>query len=366
MSKDYSKLAFALALAVAGMGGATLGQAQTNAPATKPAALFADTVVAKGKGFEIKRSQLDEAVISFKANLAARGQNVPPEHAAMLEQQMLDQLIRLQLILGHATDADRTAGKALAAKRLENIKTRAGSEENLGRQLKSVGMSLEDLSKKIGEEAVAETAVERELSVKVTDDEIKKFYEENPGKFEKPEQVRASHVLLSIKDATGGDLPEDKKKEKRAVAEDVLKRAKSGEDFAKLAKEYSEDPGSKEKGGEYTFGRGAMVPEFESAAFSLKTNQVSDIVTTQFGYHIIKLSEKIPAKKVELAEASDDIKDFLKQTALQKQLPAYLEKLKSEAKVEILDEKLKAKNTGLPDGHPPIDSDAQPDAKPEK
>ena len=81
--------------------------------------------------------------------------------------------------------------------------------------------------------------------------------------------------------------------------EGLLKRARAGEDFAKLAKEYSEDPGSKDKGGEYKFPRGQMVPEFEAAAFSLGTNQVSDIVTTRFGYHIIKLSEKIPARKVE-------------------------------------------------------------------
>jgi len=359
-------MALALLLAGSAAGLPALAQDQTNAAAKKPGELFADVVVAKGKGFEIKRSQLDEALISFKANLAARGQDVPQEHMAMFEQQMLDQLIRLQLILGHATDADRATAKGLTAKRVETIKTRAGSDENLVRQLKSVGMTLDDLTKKIGEEAVAETTVERELSVKVSPDEIKKFYDENPAKFERPEQVRASHVLLSIKDATGGDLPDDKKKEKKAKAEEVLKRAKAGEDFAKLAKEFSEDPGSKDKGGEYTFGRGAMVPEFESAAFSLKTNQVSDIVTTQFGYHIIKLSEKIPAKKVDLAEASDDIRDYLKQTTVQKQLPPYLEKLKAEAKVEILDEKLKPKETDLPQGHPAIDTGAKPDAKTDK
>ena len=84
---------------------------------------------------------------------------------------------------------------------------------------------------------------------------------------------------------TGAELPEDQKKAKRKLADDLLKRARAGEDFAKLAKEYSEDPGSKEKGGEYPpFPRGQMVPEFEAAAFSLNTNQVSDVVTTSYGY----------------------------------------------------------------------------------
>ena len=135
------------------------------------------------------------------------------------------------------------------------------------------------------------------------------------------------------------------------------KRAKDGEDFAKLAKEFSEDPGSKDKGGEYKFPRGQMVAEFEAAAFSMKTNQISDIVTTQFGYHIIKLSEKIPAQKVELAKVSQDIKDYLKGQAVQKELPKYMEKLKKEADVQILDEKLKPVPPalgGVLPGQPPV------------
>ena len=146
--------------------------------------------------------------------------------------------------------------------------------------------------------------------------------------------------------------------------EDLLKRARDGEDFAKLAKEYSEDPGSKDKGGEYKFARGQMVPEFEAAAFSLKTNQVSDIVNSSYGYHIIKLSEKIPAQKVEFAEAAADLKEGLAQQAMQKELPDYIQKLRKEAGVEILDEKLRPTETsampGLPGDQPP----AQPVKKP--
>src|SRR5207248_9897523 len=121
---------------------------------------------------------------------------------------------------------------------------------------------------------------------------------------------------------------EVQKTAKHKQLEGILKRAREGEDFAKLAKEYSEDVVSKEKGGEYTFPRGQMVPEFEAAAFSLNTNQISDIVTTQFGYHIIKLSEKIPAKKMEFAKVAPDIKEGLKQQAMQKLIPDYMDKLK--------------------------------------
>jgi len=200
----------------------------------------------------------------------------------------------------------------------------------------------------------------------VTDEQIKKYYDENPARFEQPEMVRASHILLGTLDpTTRAELPEDKKQAKKKQMEDILKRAKAGEDFAKLAKEFSEDPGSKDKGGEYTFPRGQMAPEFETAAFALGTNQISDIVTTQFGYHIIKLSEKKPAHTVALADVTKEIKEGLTQQEVQKQIPDYFEKLKKEANVEILDEKLKAKESP-PAAEKPVEKPAEkPAAKPE-
>jgi peptidyl-prolyl cis-trans isomerase C len=315
-------------------------------PAVKNADLFGSEIVAKGKGFEIKRGQLDDALVSIKSTAVSRGQVIPPDQMTMFEQQVLDRLIQLQVLLTKATDVDRTKGKETSDKRIEAIRTRAGSEETLNRQLKSVGLSPEDLKKNMTDEATAEAVVERELKISVTDADVKKFYDDNPAKFEQAEMVRASHILLTTKDPNSAtELTDDQKKAKRKQMEGLLKRARDGEDFAKLAKEYSEDPGSKEKGGEYTFPRGQMVPEFEAAAFSLKTNQVSDIVTTQFGYHIIKLNEKIPAKKVDFDKVSSDIKDYLKAQQTQKQLPEYISKLKKEAGVEILDEKLKPKET---------------------
>ena len=323
--------------------------AQTNAaappkPAIKPSDLFADNVVAKGKGVEVKRGQLDEALVSIKSTAVARGQAIPPEETTRVEQQVLDRMIQIQLLVAMASDADKVKGQETSAKRFENIKTRAVTDEALNRQLKSVGMSQEELRSRMLEEATAETVLERQLKITVTDDEVKKFYDDNPARFEQPEMVRASHILLNTRDTvTGVELPEDKKEAKRKLMEDILKRARAGEDFAKLAKEFSEDSFSKDKGGEYTFPRGQMAPEFEAAAFSLNTNQISDIVTTQFGYHIIKLSEKIPAKKMELAKVAPDLKEGLKQQAIQKQLPDYMEKLKKDAGVEILDERLKPK-----------------------
>lgn len=329
------------ALAAHAQSGTQSAEAATK-PAAKSGDLFPDAVVAKGKGFEIKRSQLDDAAITVKANLAAQGRMLTPEETTGVERQVLDRLIQLQVLLSKATDADKAKGKETGQKRFEDIKKRAPSEESFNRQLKAAGLTPEALQKRIIEEATAEAALERELKISVSDEDAKKFYDDNPAKFEQPEMVRASHILIGTRDAaSGAEMSEDAKKEKKKLAEEVLKKARDGADFAKLAKEYSDDPGSKDKGGEYTFPRGQMVPEFEAAAFSMKTNQISDIVTTQFGYHIIKLNEKLPAKKVELAKVSDDIKQYLKNQQLQKLLPDYMKKAREEANIQILDPNLK-------------------------
>lgn len=355
------KYAFALLLAATCLApvpgrsaAAPAADTAANPPKAKSPDLFADTVVARGKGFEIKRSQLDDEVIRLKAMAAARNQSVPPEQSSLLEKQVLEQLIQIQLLQSKATDADKAAGKELADKRLAEARSQLGSDEAFDRRLKSEGLTREQLMSKWIDAGTAETVVKRELKPTVTEDEAKKYYEDNTARFEEPEKVRAAHILLSTRDpATNAELPEDKKAAKRKQIDDLLKRARAGEDFGKMAREFSDDPGSKEKGGEYTFPRGQMMPEFEAAAFALNTNQVSDIVTTPYGFHIIKLYEKIPAHKEPYAGldtrtlyakpdgAKATIKDVLSDTAMQKQFPDFMRKLRKDAGVEILDDKLK-------------------------
>lgn len=123
-------------------------------------------------------------------------------------------------------------------------------------------------------------------------------------------KVRARHILFSTMDENRQPLSDEKKAEVKKKAEEVLKKIQSGQDFEELVKEHSEDPGSKDNGGEYTFTRGQMVKEFEEAAFSLEEGKVSDLVETTYGYHIIKLEEKISAT-VEEIDAIKDREKFL-------------------------------------------------------
>ena len=357
------------ALATSLVAASTSNAADTNksSGSSKIEALLGDPVIAKGKGVEIKRSQLDAEMLNVQAMANARRQQIPADQMVLIEREKLNDLIGFQLLLKKSNDADLAKGKeqfekALARLKKDNKLTDEEFVEKLSTQLKIQNLTRAEWDKQRIDQITVAAVLERELKVNITDADAKKFYDENPSKFEQPEQVRASHVLISTRDMeTGTEFTEEQKKAKRKVADDVRKRAAAGEDFAKLAKEFSEDPGSKDTGGEYTFPRGKMVPEFEAAAFSLNTNQVSDVVTTQFGYHIIKLSEKMPAKMTSLAEVSDDLKEALKSQELQKQLrdTDFMEKLMKEAGVEILDEKMKK----LDELMPKADKSEKPEAK---
>jgi len=315
-----------------------------SSPAVKPSDQSANTIVAKGKGVEVKRGQLDEAVLKVKANADAQGQAIPPEQIAMVEPNVLDNLIQTQILMSRATDGEKAKAREDATRNLQDAKTNAPSEEAFNARLKAMGTSQDQIVKALAEQSTAEAVLVRELKINITDADIKKFYEDptNAPHFQQPEMVRASHILLMTRDPkTNQELSQAEKDARHKTMEGLLKRARAGEDFASLAKEFSEDPGSKDKGGEYTFPRGRMKPEFESAAFALKPNEVSDIVTTSYGYHIIKLSEHIPARKVAFDKVAPRIKEHLTQQELASLAPEYLAKARKDANVEILDEKLK-------------------------
>ncbi|MGA2242860.1 MAG: peptidylprolyl isomerase [Verrucomicrobiota bacterium] len=346
---------FAAALFALPRVNAASANAATNAPASTAAnvnsqaamtALFGDPVIAKGKGFEIKRSELDGVITGIKSAAAARGQTIPPGQMTQIESQLFDRLIQNQLLLQKATDADRTNGAQKASLQMSTLLERFGSQELLDRQMKAAGMTVAELRSKLTQENTAQAVKIRELSVTVTDAETRQFYDDTNhlANFEQPEMVHLCDILLlTVDPTTRAPLSADQQKAKRKRADDLLKRARSGESFTNLAVQYSEDPGVKDNGGELPpISRDQMSPELAAAAFSLTNNQISDVIELPYGYHIIKLLDKTPAKKVDYATVAPKIKDFLAQQKTEKLAPAYFEKLRKAADVQILDANLKA------------------------
>jgi peptidyl-prolyl cis-trans isomerase D len=166
---------------------------------------------------------------------------------------------------------------------------------------------------------------------KISDADVQAYYDAHKDSYAVPEQVKARHILISV--PQGSDAKTDAAA--KAKAEDVLKKVKAGGDFAALAKEYSDDPGSKDSGGELgTFGRKKMVPAFEKAAFALQAGQTSDLVKTDFGYHIIQVEQHDQAHMKPVSEVKADIVPLLEQQKLGAAEQAYAGQLAAQAKTE--------------------------------
>ena len=168
--------------------------------------------------------------------------------------------------------------------------------------------------------------------VEVSEEDIKAYYESHKDEFKTPEMVRSRHILIK----TDPSASDNDKKNAKEKAEDILKKIKSGEDFAKLASDISDDTGSKPKGGELGFfPKGRMVQSFEDAAFSLKPGEVSGIVETQFGYHIIKVEEKKEPGMEPFDTAKEKIKQKLLQERTKTKVTEFIEKAMKEANIEV-------------------------------
>jgi parvulin-like peptidyl-prolyl isomerase len=312
------------------------------APTARAQSLFGDKVVAKGKTFEIKSSEIEETYISYKANRVALNQPVPrsEEDIKKVEQDILDTLISARLLMQRATPEDRTNGLAQAAKFIEERMTNAPSEAAFKRQLRATGVTYEQFERQVQEQGIIKALVDRELRPKqaVMDSEIEKFYKDNPKMFEEPERWKVQHIFLGARDRTTKvEISDAQRVANAAKAKEIAARAKS-EDFTKLVKEFSEHTASKDTDGESTFFKGQMPPQFEAAVLSMKPGQVSDVIVTALGWHIIKSIEYTPAKLVELNAVKDRINDALLQDATQKALPAFVAELRKEAGVEVAPE----------------------------
>jgi parvulin-like peptidyl-prolyl isomerase len=332
---------------------AELSAATNSNPEDAMKALFGDPVIVKAKGFDIKQSELDEVMSGAKASAAARGQKLPPAVTAAI----LNQLITIHSLLQEATPADRAVGAAEAEEQYTNLVARFGSKEAFDRQLKAVGMTVEELRKKANDEATAKATLKRVLGVQATDAEAKAFFDKHQADFEQPETAEVRHILLmTIDPSTHDPLPTNAVAAKRKQMDDILKQIRDGADFATLAEKYSEDPGSKNNGGELPpFTRGQMVPEFETTAFGLTNNQVSDVITTQYGYHIIKMIKKSPAKQFayddKLPNSDQTVADVCKDQVVAEKIkqlaPDYMNKLRTKLDVQIVDPSLKALDDSL-------------------
>ena len=317
--------------AAAGTPQGTAAQVPATPPPPKPVPATLPTVVAKVNGEEIPRTEFEATIQNVERRA---GRPVPPEQRDQVYRGVLDDLIALRLLKQEVGRRQVTATDAEMAEAMKQLRQQFPTEAAFKQALTAQNMTIEQLREETRTQVLVSKMLEHEvgsqIAVKPTD--ISAFYEKNPDKFRQPESVHASHVLITVPD---GAAPATKAAA-RAKAEDVLKQARAGVDFAKLARTYSDD-GSKQRGGDLGFfPKGQMVPAFEAVAFALAPNQISDVVESPFGFHVIKVIEKRPAQSVPFAEVAPRIEQYLKQEKQQEKTKAFVDSLRAKGSVQVL------------------------------
>jgi peptidyl-prolyl cis-trans isomerase C len=253
----------------------------------------------------------------------------------------VDSIINRTLLLQAAEREGITVSQEEIEAKVEQIKNKFDSEESFIGHLKENGMTLKDVLKEVEKGVKLEALIDKQTAnlKKATDEDIEEFYNSNIDRFKQPERVRASHVLVK----KGAEDSEQTKKEKRQKIEKIQMDLKKGGDFAAIAAEYSDCP-SKAKGGDLGFfSRGQMVKPFEDSAFALKPGEISGIVETKFGYHIIKLTEREEPRTIPLNEVREDIAEYLERLKKQEEIKKYISGLHDAAKIEYVDSALESR-----------------------
>lgn len=307
-------------------------------PAPKPVDPNATVVTVNGKVFKEKdfAPEINKQIDAQAKRMAGMGWPMNDETKAMMAEQVRDQVVDMAVdknLMNEQLKAKKidVNDAQIDARFDEIVKEYGPTLEKFEAMVAQQGATIKDVKEQVSFQLGVEKLYELDPSYKaVTDADANKFYTDNPQYFQQPEQVQASHILIK----TDEKADEATKAAAKAKAEELLKKVKAGGDFAALAKENSDCP-SKERGGDLgLFGRGQMTPPFETAAFAMKVGDISDIVETQFGYHIIKLTDKKDAKTISFAEAKPKIMNHLKSQGMGQFANKFRQDLKTNAKIE--------------------------------
>lgn len=288
----------------------------------------------QGAVARVNGTAIDALELRRAKKVLLRGQTVPAEQQAILDKQAVEQLISAELLYQAAAKLEiKDLDNQIDAK-IAQGKARFKDEQEFKKAIKDLEMDEKGLREYTRRDLLISRFVETTFVSKaaVSEAEIRAFYDKNPDKFKRDETVKASHILIGVDSKASAD---DRKKA-REKAEKLKKELAGGADFAALAKGNSTDPSGQQGGDLGFFGKGQMVPPFEKAAFALKPGEISDVVETQFGYHIIKLTERKPAATTDFKDVKAKIEEFLKGQKVNEAIQKYLDDTRKTSKIEIL------------------------------
>ncbi len=309
------RIALVLALALALLAGAGCTDKDT---------------AAKVNGEKIPLSELDKQVAQLKKQYPDMFNGADGEGRLLdFKQRLLDNMINQKLVEQAAEDKGIKIAEGDIDKQIQQLKSGFQDEEQFQSALKSAGMTEETLRQQIRDQLLTQKLIESLASdIKISEQEMKAYYDKNKSQFEQQAAKRASHILFK---------PEDKK-----TAEKVLAQVRNGGDFAALAKEYSVDTATASNGGDLGWPTTPYVPEFEAALDKLAKGQTSGLVKTPYGWHIIRVTDVRKATQQKFEDVKDQIEQILIQQRRADAYQKFLDELKKKAKIEIFVKELQA------------------------
>mgnify|MGYP003958535291 CR=1 FL=1 len=285
-----------------------------------------------GKG--IKLSEFSEKYNRFTQTFKARKRPVPRKIDARYRDSIVKRLVEEELIAQEANRSKITIDPAELTKEFKQYKAMFKTEERFKSYLQNAKLNIEGIKTNLSKNLKLRLLLEKLGGKKVTDKEVRAYYDENDAKYKVREQIRARHILLkTAKDADPAKIAEVKAKADKIAAE--AKKSNTDDAFAALAKKHSEGPTAPRGGDLSFFARNRMVKEFDEKAFSMKVGEVSDPVKTRFGWHVIRVVERKDPRTRPFDEVKESIERTLKNRANRTARQDLIEKLRAKAKVKI-------------------------------
>jgi peptidyl-prolyl cis-trans isomerase C len=290
------------------------------------------SVVATVNGEKITGEELSQRVDLTKSSMEQQGVDFNGDNSQQLmdylKKSVLEEMINYKLLLQEARQLGQLTAEQVQEK-ITPLKEQFSSQEEYNEFLAQLMLSEEDIAYILN----LQEQVTKDVAV-VSEDDVKNYYDENIEQFEQPEQIQVRHILFLVNEGDQDNQVKHTDAEARSMAEEVITQLKQGRDFAELAKEKSEDNGTKTEGGLFTFSEGEAVKEFSDAAKSLSPGQYTQTpVKSEYGYHVIKMEKKIAAKKYSLDEVKQQLTYQLNEKAKETKFSEYMQEVRNKATI---------------------------------
>ena len=297
----------------------------------KEEAKLPEGTIAAVNGAVITQKDLDAELSMAQQQFANQGQP-NDEQLAEIKEDVLEGLIARKVLYQESQKKGIEVDDTTIDNSLAKMKKQFPKEGDFKDMLEKMHLTEDSLKSQLREGMAIQQLVDKEVisNIAISDKDTKDYYDKNTDLFKQPEKIQASHILVKVE--SGAD--ESVKAKALKKIQKIQKELKEGGDFAELAKKYSDCPSGAKSGDLGYFGRGQMVKPFEEAAFSLKPGEISDIIETGFGYHLIKAGNKEPEVITDYKDIKDKLIQYLKQIKTGEEVKKYIETLKGKAQIE--------------------------------